>query len=127
MQKHNEWLFLAEQDLKLAKMVLKNSEESIILPAMFHTQQCAEKALKGYLVYKKDDVPRSHNLVILLKLCSFHDKDFNSLQTEAAELNPYVTKTRYPDDILTIPDKSTLEISIKQAEKILNFVTIRIN
>ncbi len=49
MQKHEEWLVFAEQDLKSAKIILK-SNESIIGPALFHTQQCAEKALKAYLI-----------------------------------------------------------------------------
>lgn len=45
MQKHNEWLHFAHMDLKSAKLLAEND---LLSPALFHTQQCAEKALKAY-------------------------------------------------------------------------------
>ena len=37
----------------------------------FHAQQAAEKAIKGFLVFKSVRVPKSHNLGDLIKLILF--------------------------------------------------------
>lgn len=44
MQEHEEWLYFAEQDLKAA-LFLFGAPEILLGPLLFHTQQCAEKAL----------------------------------------------------------------------------------
>lgn len=46
MEIHEEWLFKANSDLESAKVLLKNN---LLDTAIYHTQQSAEKALKGYL------------------------------------------------------------------------------
>jgi len=46
MQKHEHWLFIAEEDLDSAKILLAES----LMTALFHIQQCAEKSLKAYLI-----------------------------------------------------------------------------
>ncbi len=48
--KAREWLVRAEQDLKYARLVLPNHSD-LFEVALYHCQQCAEKSLKGYLVY----------------------------------------------------------------------------
>ena len=45
---HEDWLLKAERDLDTAKVLLENAFHDT---AIYHTQQCAEKALKGYCVY----------------------------------------------------------------------------
>jgi len=126
MQKHKEWLMIAEQDLALAKFVLNDEDESIITPAIFHTQQCAEKALKAYLVYKKQTIKRTHDLMRLVKLCMHFDKGFELLFDKAEELNPYLTDSRYPEDCFETPDVTSFKIAIQYAEAVLNFVKERI-
>ncbi len=48
MKPHKEWLFKAEHDLKSAELLLQ-SVEPLYDIIVYHTQQCAEKALKAYL------------------------------------------------------------------------------
>ena len=65
-----QWLDKAEEDLTVARLVLKEGHYS---HACFLSQQCAEKALKGVLLAKANLYPRTHKLVELLWVChSFH-------------------------------------------------------
>jgi HEPN domain-containing protein len=68
----------------------------------YHAQQCAEKYLKAYLVYQGVDFPYTHNISILLELCSEH-ADWPKGLEDAEELTPYVITTRYPgeDEVVT--------------------------
>ena len=127
MQKHKDLLYYAEyDDLKIALQSL-NSGDPSIRPILYHAQQCAEKTLKGFLCYKKKLPPKIHDLVILVEHCAVIDKDFKSLLFAAAELNPYCTKTRYPDSGLYSPDISLAEDAVKQAKTILEFVKAKID
>ena len=125
MQKHRQWLLFAEDDLKAAKRMLYD-KEIILGPALYHTQQCAEKALKAYLVFKDQPLRRIHDLVELVHLCADFDQDFTLLLPDAADLNPYVSRARYPDSYYSMPDVSIAEANIQQAAKILGFVKNKI-
>ena len=47
MKPYESWLIKAYHDLISAKK-LAQDEEPVLDTAIYHTQQCAEKALKGY-------------------------------------------------------------------------------
>lgn len=126
MQDHKEWLKFAESDFKSAKVLL-NSNEAVIGPALYHTQQCAEKALKAYLIFKKQPIDKTHDLTVLLNNCSKFDNEFDSLLNDIINLNPFSIKTRYPDSCFIIPDLSVAQDAIKKAEKIFLFVDNKIS
>ncbi|MFH1461849.1 MAG: HEPN domain-containing protein [bacterium] len=127
MQKHNHWLLKAKSDLNLAKKGL-SGEPNTLDSAIYHTQQCAEKILKAYLVLLVGDIPiKTHDLTLLLALCKKHDEGFDLLNKDVAVLNPYATEFRYPDDFINIPEKFVVEDAIFRAEKILNFVKEKIS
>ncbi len=126
MQKHNDWLFIAEQDINGAKKLISGAD-AVVPPAIFLTQQCAEKALKGYLIFKGQKIVRTHDLLLLVKQCSNFDKEFLDLSEIAIQLNPYLTESRYPDDNFVLPDIATVEIAIKYAGQILEFVKSKID
>lgn len=67
--KHKIWLAYAEDDLKVAKVIIQSTNTSVIA-VLFHAQQCAEKALKAYLVYHTITFRRSHDLAELVKACA---------------------------------------------------------
>jgi len=48
--KHKNWIKKAANDLRSSKVLVN---EDILDTAVYHTQQSAEKALKGYLVYNQ--------------------------------------------------------------------------
>lgn len=125
LPKHEEWLSIAEHDLIAAKRLIKD-DDCTLAPAIFHTQQCAEKAFKAYLAYKKQKHQRTHDLVDLVKLCSKFDHDFYDILDLAMDLNPHLTTSRYPDDCLVIPCRSEVENAIKHATTIYNLVISKI-
>ena len=60
-----EWLRKADNDLLNVENNL-NSERVPTDTVCFHCQQCAEKYLKAYLVYRKIEFPNIHNLLRLI-------------------------------------------------------------
>jgi HEPN domain-containing protein len=125
MKQHETWLEKALRDLKSAK-ILFESDDPILDTAIFHTQQCAEKALKAYLVFTGQTIIRTHDLTALNDICARFDSDFDNLYDEIEFLNPYSTMFRYPGDIIN-PDTNEVEEAINNAEKVLAFVNKKIN
>ncbi len=122
MQRHNEWLRLARQDIAFARLGLHSGDDEVLAPAIYHTQQAAEKALKAYLAFRAMGIPKIHDLLKLIKLCSQFDQRFHTLDLHAAGLNVYSTSTRYPDDLWALPDFEMLKTAIEQAGMIIDFV-----
>ncbi len=121
MQRHEEWLLISSEELKLAKKAIQ-SDDIIVIPTVFLTQQAAEKALKAYLVIHGCEIEKTHNLLDLLRSCIKVNQEFQSLLDEALNLNPYAIKCRYPEDAFIVPNLTVVEKCIQDAEKILNFV-----
>lgn len=69
MKPHEAWLYKAENDLKSARKLIEN-EPVLLDTAIYHTQQCAEKALKAYLAFKQQPVQRTHDVALLVELCA---------------------------------------------------------
>lgn len=124
MPKPNDWIFFAIADLKASKMLIDSDFALAIV--FYHCQQAAEKSLKAYLNYRDQQIPKTHDLVGLLNRCILLDSQFKQLANEAYNLNPFSTSTRYPDDAYLLPDVTTAKRSIEQAEKILDFVNLKI-
>lgn len=59
-KKVREWLRHADDDLRMARVAFKLKSAVPYTLIAYHAQQCAEKSLKAYLVFKKIDFPYSH-------------------------------------------------------------------
>ena len=125
MKLHEEWLFKAENDLSSAE-ILSSASKPLYDIAIYHTQQCAEKALKAYLAFKEQEIDKIHNLIVLTNLCSEISMDFNTIKEDAVFLNPYSTLYRYPEGDL-MPAEGDVKKAINTAAKILGFVKSKIN
>jgi len=103
IKKARKWVSYAEEDLRLARQGLKISSSCPYRLIAYHAQQCAEKYIKAYLVFKQVDFPYTHNIRNLLQLC---EGDWLVEISEADELTPYAVTTRYPgvDDRVTGKD-----------------------
>ena len=118
MLKHEEWLFKAEQDLESAKALL---DLNLRDTAIYHSQQCPEKAFKAYLVYKNQPLIKSHNLDVMCQICINLDNDFDNIYLDAIDLNGLDIIFRYPG-IKLLPLKTDVESAIKAAARIFIFV-----
>lgn len=126
MHNHEAWLIKAQSDLISSKKLFSDTDDRTLDGAVYHTQQCAEKALKAFLVFKQQPIFKTHDLERLIELCSAIDTTFKDLLSAAAILNPYATEFRYPDDLL-FPEREEVEEAIKYAESILSFVQKKIS
>ena len=88
----------------------------------YHCQQAGEKALKAVLAHHGEEIPRTHDLRLVPKLCAVHYPDMlNELSEPSRRLTDYASRTRYPDEIEV--DESDLESALKNAAQILAYVT----
>jgi len=115
------WLIFAEEDLKVAEIVLR---EGIYNQACFHAQQCAEKALKAALLtHAPDDaLPRTHSVADLLR--RLPPTWFADLRVALSEImDSYYLPTRYPDALPGtlpegLPDQGDAEEATALARKV---------
>lgn len=84
------WLDRAAADLKTATNLLEMEDQ---LPATFHAQQAAEKALKALLIETEDRFPKIHNLVTL----AARAKAPEDVAARCRRINPAYVVFRYPD------------------------------
>ncbi|MFA6296622.1 MAG: HEPN domain-containing protein [Patescibacteria group bacterium] len=119
-----EWFRKAEEDELSARDIL-NDQEGAPSTVCFLSQQIAEKCLKGYLVYKKNEFPRIHLLDKLINLCREIDRSFDDIMKEAKFLSDFYVATRYPGDFPDFDFKDA-EKAFEAALKIKNFVLKRI-
>jgi|SRR5580692_831423 HEPN domain-containing protein len=96
----NQWIEKADHDLIAAKLIIDH--QPVILDiACFHCQQAVEKFLKTFLVFKREEFPRTHNLDLLLQSCASHNSAFGLIDLK--NLEDFAVRGRYPHDFL-IPD-----------------------
>lgn len=98
-RKVRQWIDLADEDLRLAQneMTMRSKYRRPYRLIAYHSQQCAEKYLKAYLVCCVVDFPYTHNISILLELCG-ERADWPVKLKDAEELTSYVITARYPGE-----------------------------
>jgi HEPN domain-containing protein len=113
------WLTKARQDLAVAELIA-NSELAARWAGCFHAQQAVEKALKGLLVARRVDFPKSHSLERLADLLD--EDDATALdRSKLARLTPWAVAGRYPEDI-SEPTQTEARELVAMADAILHFV-----
>jgi HEPN domain-containing protein len=86
----------------------------------YHAQQCAEKCLKAYLVAGMTDFPYTHNIGILLELCSKTGSWVPEVQ-DAEALSSYAVTARYPGGADRVSRREAVT-AIACAERVLRTV-----
>lgn len=125
MPEHKDWLLKALSDLKSAKKLFKDDNETLDTAA-YHTQQCVEKVLKAFLVFHNRTPPKTHDLEKLLELCTAFDSSLKTLSDDVITLIPYAIYSRYPDDYFEIY-RSDVEAAIIIANNIFKLISTKIN
>lgn len=114
------WLEKAGRDLDAARK-LASPPDPQFDTAVFHCQQAAEKAIKGFLVFHDRRFSKIHDLEVLVDLATEFEAGFQSWLDAADDLTPYATIYRYPGDI-DAPEPSEFDDALKNAEGIYTFV-----
>ncbi|NOH01217.1 MAG: HEPN domain-containing protein [Chloroflexi bacterium] len=91
----SEWVEYAEEDFVMAKSALRR-RKPLVTSSCFHSQQCAEKYLKAMLVSRGAEFPKTHDLIILDRLCNEAGVFTGFTREELGRLSAYAVHTRYP-------------------------------
>ena len=119
-----DWIRHATNDLIVARHSFEDLYPKQTEIASFHSQQCAEKALKAFLYANEIDPPKIHNLNKLCKLCENIDGVFSQIEIICARLNPFSSVARYPNELAA--DEPVAKAAIEDAQKIYDFCTAKI-
>ena len=98
------WLDKAARDLRAASHDLR-AVPPLVEDVVFHCQQAAEKAFKGFLVWHDRPFRKTHSLEEVGEQCLEIDTSLKSLIDRAVPLTEYAWKFRYPGE----PEEPTLE------------------
>ncbi len=91
------WLVRAIDDLREAEHDL-TAAPPLLRGAVFHCQQAAEKAMKGFLTWHSRPFRKTHNLTEIGGLCVEVDRTLEPPLRRAAVLTDFAWKYRYPGE-----------------------------
>ena len=118
------WLAKADMDLKAAAHEL-TAVSPFTADAVFHAQQAAEKAMKGFLAWHDTPFHKTHDLAEIGQQCAGIDSSLESLLMRAASLTQYAWKFRYPGEPQE-PSVEEAEQAIALAGEVYDAVVLRL-
>jgi HEPN domain-containing protein len=118
------WLNKARRDLLSAKRLARGTEPYLDT-AIYHCQQCTEKAVKGWLVFHDLTFEKTHDLRLLVTLAAEIEPQFTEWFDIAELIAPYATAYRYPGEILE-PTDEEFQNALKAATRFYDFVCSRL-
>jgi len=116
------WLIKARNDLTTARQ-MGALPDGPLDTAIYHCQQAAEKAVKGFLALHDHRPERSHDVERLVELAQTYETRFAGWEEAAITLTPYATAYRYPGESATLePSRAEFDEALELAADLLNFV-----
>lgn len=117
---YKEWFRKGDNDL----LNIENNLKAENYPAdtvCFHSQQLAEKYLKGFLTFKNIEIEKTHNLLFLYNQCMNIEAGFKNIYEELIDLNNYSVSVRYPVLLDDISHEEVLE-AYQNALKVRSYI-----
>lgn len=114
------WLIKAQHDLAAARK-LATEPDPYLDVAIYHCQQAAEKAVKGFLVFHDQSFERTHDVEVLVALALRYEAGFSAWREAAVRLTPYATEFRYPSSLLE-PSRDEFEQAVEAASELYAFI-----
>lgn len=108
------WFRKADSDLADARRTA--ASEGPYDTACFHAQQAVEKYLKGVLAWRSLEIPRTHDLEELQRLCIQHEPWPELAACDLTDLTAYAVELRYDAEFW--PPQPTAADAIKLAEHV---------
>ncbi len=102
------WLSRARSNLARAR-ARPASEDVLYEDLCFDAQQCAEKALKGFLLARGADVPKTHSIGQLLASLERHGAVVPDPVRGAVRLTDYAVQARYPGAVEPVEEEEWAE------------------
>lgn len=114
------WLIKAQHDLATAQK-LSADPDPYLDTAIYHCQQAAEKAVKGFLVFHDQRFEKVHDVRLLIEIAAMLESSLSPWLDTGERLTPYATAFRYPGEILE-PDREEFDQAFEDAESLYNFI-----
>lgn len=99
-----EWVLFAEADFDAAKTLFRRRSNTTLNAVGFHCQQCIEKYLKARLAEAGMQIPKVHDLMLLLQRLLPYEPLWASFAPALRGINDYAVKFRYPGSTATRAD-----------------------
>lgn len=111
------WLQKANTDLMAAQLMLSQTNERLLEVSVYHSQQAAEKAIKGFLTYHKLRFGKTHIIRDLVSLIEKLNPTFAETLRPADQLSIYAIAFRYPEEGQgqVFLNRTTAEVAFKVA------------
>jgi HEPN domain-containing protein len=119
-----EWLARAADDLKAAELLLRASP-ALCSTAVFHCQQAAEKAMKGFLAWHDVPFRKTHDLEQIGEACLAIDSILKEIVDRAVPLTEYAWKFRYPGQPQS-PSLKETEAAVTLARELYGAIVTRL-
>jgi HEPN domain-containing protein len=117
----NEWLKYAQNDYDFAIDIESNFWPKHMERICYNCQQSTEKALKAILAYHDVEIPKTHNIGLLVNECVKYEPSIQMETRMARQMTRYATISRYPDFVTTWTE-SDAKLALKYAKQTLDMV-----
>jgi HEPN domain-containing protein len=114
------WLSIAQRDLDSAQR-LAAVPDPLLDTAIYHCQQGAEKAVKGWLTFQDERFEKTHDVRALVSFAATLEPRFSDWFVAAEYLNPFALAYRYPGELLN-PEQGEFDLAYKYAQGLYRFV-----
>ena len=111
------WLLRASEDLRAGRHDLTASPP-LLNDVAFHAQQCAEKAMKAYLVHREQPFRKTHNLTELGGAVARLEPSLAELMRSASLMTEFAWRFRYPGELATVSQEDAMR-ALDTAESVL--------
>ena len=119
------WFQKAAQDLAAGTVVL-NAAPPLVEDALFHAQQAAEKAIKGFLAWHGAPFRKIHDLREISGTAIAIDPSLEPLLKRAVVLTPFAGVFRYPAGDMGIPSKEDASQALQLAREVYQAILDRL-
>ena len=119
-----EWIEKAEDDWDVAQSVYRKRKRPSYDAVCYHTQQCAEKYLKGRLEEGGATFPKTHDLLALHQLVIVLEPNWVVLRPQLLGLNGYSIAFRYPGNSAT---KINAKTALQDCREVRRVIRIAFN
>ncbi len=118
------WMIKASHDLRAAE-TLAGTSPPLNDEAVFHCQQAAEKAIKGFLAWHGQTFRKTHNLEETGERCLAIDPSLREAIDRAVPLSEYAWKFRYPGALIE-PDSAETAEALAAAREVVAAIASRL-
>lgn len=110
------WFRYADMDYDTAVHLLKNMYPMPSEIICYHSQQAAEKYLKGILISFGEEIIKTHDLVFLANEIQNHSLVSADILKICAKLSVYGVKARYPKELAVT--ENAVKDAVENADRI---------